>query len=513
MTFRRKEAFLICALGAYVLPSAAQTLGGCAMLPANNVWNSRIDQLPVDANSAAYINTIGASKGLHPDFSSTGYGIPYVIVPGTQPKVPVTFTYASESDPGPYPIPPNAPIEGGASSSGDRHVLVLENTHCILYELYAAYPQTGGSWTAGSGAVFDLGSNQLRPAGWTSADAAGLPILPGLLRYDEVAAGVINHAIRMTAPQTRNQYIWPARHQASSLTGSQYPPMGQRFRLKASFDVTPYSQDVQVILTALKKYGAILADNGSSWYLTGAPDSRWNDTTLHSLGQILGSNMEAVDESGLMTDPNSGAVSTTPTLSGVKLNPAEIVGGTSSTQNQIVLNAPAPAGGATVSLSSSNLALASVPASVLVTAGTATAVFPIRTSAVTSRTAVTIAATYLGVTDTAGLQLDPVSISSLSIAPASVIGGASTTGTITLNAPAGPGGVPVNIASSNSAASAPAAVTVPAGAISTTFTIATYSVTASTAVTFTASVAGAHQNAALTVNTSAPVRRHRRSLD
>ncbi len=221
----RKEMLFACALAAYPsFPAAGQTLAGCAMFPANNVWNTRVDSLPLDANSAAYIATIGAAKGLHPDFSSEGGGIPYVVVPGTQPKVPVVFSSPSESDPGPYPVPPNAPIEGGASSTGDRHVLVLENTNCILYEMYAAYPQADGSWTAGSGAMFPLGSNQLRPAGWTSADAAGFAILPGLVRYDEVAAGAINHAIRMTAPQTRDQYIWPARHEASTLTGNQTRP-------------------------------------------------------------------------------------------------------------------------------------------------------------------------------------------------------------------------------------------------------------------------------------------------
>src|SRR5689334_14201883 len=209
----------------FTLPSFSQTLNGCAMFPADNVWNTPIDTLPVHVNSAAIISTVGATKGLHPDFG-TAYGISYMVVPGSQTKVPVSFTYADESDPGPYPIPPDAPIEGGASSSGDRHVLVLENTNCILYELYSAYPQADGSWKAGSGAKFDLKLDALRPAGWTSADAAGLPILPGLVRYDEVAAGEIRHAIRMTAPQTLNTYVWPARHEASSLTGSQYPPLG-----------------------------------------------------------------------------------------------------------------------------------------------------------------------------------------------------------------------------------------------------------------------------------------------
>src|SRR5450631_2104525 len=280
------------------------------MFPADNVWNVAIDQLPVDANSAAYITTIGASKPVHPDFGTVyagaPNGIPFVVVPGAQLRVPVTFMYAPESDPGPYPIPADAPIEGGAQSSGDRHVLIVDRDAAKLYELFAAYPNTDGSWRAGSGAVFDLTSNALRPATWTSADAAGLPILPGLVRYEEVAAGEIAHALRFTAPQTRNQFVWPARHQASSRTASNYPPMGQRFRLKASVDVSRYGPNVQVILRALKKYGMFLADNGSSWYLSGAPDPRWDDDELHQLGQLHGSDFEAVDESSLMVNPNSG---------------------------------------------------------------------------------------------------------------------------------------------------------------------------------------------------------------
>jgi hypothetical protein len=288
--------------------ASAQTLGGCPVFPADNVWNTPVDTLPVHPNSAAFVATIGAARGLHPDFSATGFGIPFAIVGAGQPRVAVTFQYAGESDPGPYPIPPDAPIEGGPSSTGDRHVLVLDRDACVLYETFSAYPQPDGSWRAGSGAVFDLRSNRLRPAGWTSADAAGFAILPGLIRYDEVVAGEIRHAIRMTAPQTRREYLWPARHFASSLTGAQYPPMGLRFRLKAEFDVTPFPADVRVILRALKKYGMLLADNGSSWYLTGAPDPRWNDNTLRRLREVLGSNFEAVDESGLMLDPDSGVV-------------------------------------------------------------------------------------------------------------------------------------------------------------------------------------------------------------
>jgi hypothetical protein len=284
------------------------------MFPADNVWNTPVDTLPLDAHSAAYIATIGADVGMHPDFGSGTsdgpIGIPYVDVPGTQPKVSVSFDYADESDAGPYPIPPDAPIEGGPDSDGDRHVLVLDRDNCTLYELFYAFPQTDDSWHAGSGAFFDLSSNALREAGWTSADAAGLPILPGLVRYDEVDSGEIRHALRFTALQTRRAYVWPARHYASDLTGTQYPPMGQRFRLRADFDISGFPPQVQVILRALKKYGMFLADNGSAWYLSGVPDERWDNDVLHELQQVPGSAFAAVDESALMVHPDSGQVQT-----------------------------------------------------------------------------------------------------------------------------------------------------------------------------------------------------------
>jgi len=282
------------------------------VFPADNIWNMPVDDLPVDPNSTAYINTIGRNTGLHPDFGSglwqgAPIGIPYVTIPGTQPGVGISFYYPGESDPGPYPIPPNPPIEGGPNSTGDRHILVIDTDHEILYEVYDAYPDGHGGWSAGSGAIFDLNSNDLRPAGWTSADAAGLPIFAGLVRYEEVAAGEIRHAIRFTAPQTRKAYVWPARHHASDLTGAQYPPMGQRFRLKSGFDVSGFGPQTQVILQAMKTYGIILADNGSSWYITGVPDSRWDDDQLHELGSVHGSDFEAVDVSSLMVHPDSGA--------------------------------------------------------------------------------------------------------------------------------------------------------------------------------------------------------------
>ena len=293
--------------------AASAILSVRPMFPRDNVWNVAVDTLAVDANSAAYVTAIGVAKPVHADFGTVyngaPNGIPYVVVPGSQPRVAVSFDYADESDPGPYPVPSDAPIEGGPSSSGDRHVLIVDRDGGKLYELFAAYPNPDGSWHAGSGAVFDLNGNALRPAGWTSADAAGLPILPGLVRYEEVVAGEIPHALRFTAPQTRNAFVWPARHKASSLTGANYPPMGQRFRLKAGVDISSFGPNVQVILRALKKYGMFLADNGSSWFLSGAPDPRWDDDELHQLGRLTGSDFEAVDESALMVDPDSGRTS------------------------------------------------------------------------------------------------------------------------------------------------------------------------------------------------------------
>jgi hypothetical protein len=299
-------------------PIAAQNppqVAGCAVFPIDNIWNVPVDSLPVDTSSSLYIQTIGASTGLHLDFgegvwppgSNAPIGIPWVDVPGNQTQVPITFYYPGESDPGPYPIPPDAPIEGGPDATGDRHVLVVDRDACVLYEVYDAWPVGGGtSWEAGSGAVFDLSSHPLRPDGWTSADAAGLPILPGLVRYEEVAAGAIRHAIRFTAPQTRNEHVWPARHDASSLSGAQYPPMGQRFRLKTAVDISGFSPEVQVILQAMKTYGIVLADNGSSWFISGEPNESWDNDVLHELDVIQGSDFEAVDVSSLMVDPDSG---------------------------------------------------------------------------------------------------------------------------------------------------------------------------------------------------------------
>lgn len=296
-------------------PGEGPTLADCPMFPADHVWNTRVDHLPVHASSNAYIQTIGAERHVHPDFGSglwegAPIGIPYTTVGAGQVRVPISFYYSGESDPGPYPLPADAPVEGappgGVAAGGDRHVLVVDTATCTLYEVFDAVRQSDGSWAAGSGAVFDLGGYELRPTGWTSADAAGLPILAGLVRYEEVAAGVIPHALRFTAPQTAASYVWPARHYASSRTGAEYPPMGTRFRLRADFDSSGFSPETQAIVTALKRYGMILADNGSAWYLSGAPDDRWDNSVLRELRQLSGSDFEAVDASGLMLDPDSG---------------------------------------------------------------------------------------------------------------------------------------------------------------------------------------------------------------
>jgi hypothetical protein len=274
--------------------------GTCTIFPADNPWNTDISALPVMANSDAIIASIGLDTGMHADFGTVWegapIGIPWVEVPGDQPRVPVTFEY-DDSDPGPYPIPPDAPIEGGPDADGDRHVIALDRENCMLYELFAAYPEGGGSsWTAGSGAIFDLRSNALRPEGWTSADAAGLPIFPGLVRYEEVVEqGAIHHALRFTVENSRRAYIHPATHYASELTDENLPPMGLRVRMKADYDCSAYGDEVQVICAALKTYGMFVADNGSNWYLSGAPNPMWNDDALHDIDNITGAAFEVVD--------------------------------------------------------------------------------------------------------------------------------------------------------------------------------------------------------------------------
>jgi len=276
------------------LPSAPH----CSVFPKSSPWNQRIDSLPVAGNSAQIVNSIGAGTGLHADFGSglwdgAPIGIPITVVGRKQPRTRVSFDYADESDRGPYPIPRTVKIEGGRSSTGDRHALIVDRDACRLYELYALYPK-GRGWRAGSGAIWSLRTNKLRPAGWTSADAAGLPILPGLARYDEVRRGAIDHALRFTVQRTRRAYVFPARHYASNSNDPSLPPMGLRLRLKASFDVSGFPRQARIVLVALKRYGMLVADNGANWYITGAPDPRWSNDELHTLDRVKGSDFEVV---------------------------------------------------------------------------------------------------------------------------------------------------------------------------------------------------------------------------
>ncbi|MGH2385637.1 MAG: S-layer homology domain-containing protein [Candidatus Limnocylindria bacterium] len=279
--------------------TGASSPAACTLFPSTNVWNRRVDALPVASNSATMISTIGAGEDLHPDFGEfLGYGIPSNVVGSSTPRASVTFEYDDESDAGPYPIPPSPRIEGG----GDRHLLMWDIDACRLYELFAA-ERTASGWHAGSGAIWDLRSNALRPDGWTSADAAGLPILPGLVRYEEMASGAIEHAIRFTAPLTRSSHIYPARHHAGAGTSASLPPMGLRVRLKADFDMSGFSPRMRVILVAMQRYGMILADNGSPWFFTGTSDVRWDDDELNQLKSLRGSDFEVVNTSGFVNGP------------------------------------------------------------------------------------------------------------------------------------------------------------------------------------------------------------------
>jgi hypothetical protein len=280
------------------------TIGGCPVFPANNPWNTAISARPVHANSSRIIATINASGGrfLHADFGGNGeYGIPFVTVSRNARPWTIRYTaYGDESDPGPFPVPSNAPVEGGASSDGDRHVIVVQRGECRLYELYRAFFRNN-RWEADSGATWNLRTNQLRPRGWTSADAAGLPILPGLARCDEVQAGSVDHALRVTFSQTRKGYVSPARHFASSRTSSAYPAMGMRLRLKSSYDISGFHGQSRVLLTAMRRYGLMVADNGSNWYITGAAQSCWDDDDLNQLKRVPGSAFEVVDTGRVTT--------------------------------------------------------------------------------------------------------------------------------------------------------------------------------------------------------------------
>jgi hypothetical protein len=291
--------------GGVVKPGGGGSIGSCPVFPPDNAWNLDISGAAVDPNSDAYMATMNAgATHLHPDFGSDpSYGIPYVVVPGSQPKVPMSFDYADESDPGPYPIPPDAPIEG--MGQGDAHVLVVDQDNCLLYETYDSHPMGGGtSWHVGSGAIFDLKSNKLRPDGWTSADAAGLPIFAGLARTVEIKSGEIKHALRFTAQKTQDAFVHPATHGASSNTTAGYPPMGLRVRLKASYDISKVTGASLIILTALKKYGMFLADNGSNWYISGATDPSWDDNDLSQIKDVPASAFEVVTVGPITPQPH-----------------------------------------------------------------------------------------------------------------------------------------------------------------------------------------------------------------
>jgi IPT/TIG domain len=324
-------------------PGQEGGLGGFVPFPASSLWNADISSAPVDPNSAALINFIGPGVGLHPDFGSGEYngsiiGIPYQVVDSTQSPVTINFTaYGDESDPGPMPIPLNAPIEGDPNPSGDQHVLILDNANCWLYELYSAQP-SGNSWNAGSAAVWDLTANEQRPYTWTSADAAGLPIFPGLARYDEVAAGAINHALRFTLQNSMAAFTPPASHWAATSTNANAAPMGMRLRLKASFDISSYSATNQVLLTAMKKYGLIMADNGSNMYVSGDPDSRWDNDDLHNLGGVSASDFDVIEMNPIYTQANvpTGAA---PVISSFTASSQSVSPGTQVTLNWMVSGA------------------------------------------------------------------------------------------------------------------------------------------------------------------------------
>ena len=298
---------LLVAVAAPALGAAVRPVPGtaCAPIPADSVWHADVSRLPVHPRSAQWLSHMSPTRQLHPDFGGATYGIPITVVDGTHAKVPVSFEYADESDPGPYPLGSDTRVEEGS----DRHTVVVDRDTCRLYETWAT-ARSGSAWSAGSGAIWDLRSNALRPRGWTSADAAGLPILPGLLRYDEVAAGVVDHAVRFTTNVTDRSFVWPARHQAGSVSDPSYPPMGARFRLKASYDVSRHSAAGQVVLRGFARYGLLLADNGSPWFFQGATDTRWADALLDDLKTVPASAFEAVDASSLQVSADSGAVRT-----------------------------------------------------------------------------------------------------------------------------------------------------------------------------------------------------------
>ena len=502
------------------------------VFPSDNWWNVDVSAAPIDASSANYIAFInnGGTRHLHPDFggeASPGsvaiYGMPYAIVDGSQAKQAVTFDYWDESDGVDYstgqgipfyPLPAqaiNQPhwVEGGSPanvdqrSQQDRHLLVVDCTNRLLYELYNVfYDATQSKWFAGSGAFFDMKTNNRRPDGWTSADAAGLAILPGLVRYDEAwnpAVTDIGHAFRVTVRST-NGYVYPASHRAGSTVGAL--PMGARLRLKTNvggLDPALRTSDpnVQKIFRAMQKYGLIVADNGSDMFITGTFDTRWNSDILNPAFSLLSASDFDVIQLGWK--PSTGA----PALSAVSVNPSQVVGGNPSS-GTVNLTSTAPAGGATVTLSSASTSV-SVPPSVTIGQGASTANFGITTTAVTTQTLSTVSATYSGVTKTTTLTVNPASapppaLAAIALNPVSVVGGGSAIGTVTLTAPAPAGGATVTLGSSKSTlASVPAMVVVAAGTTSKSFTVTTAKSRRSTSVTISASYAGAKKSAVLTV--------------
>ena len=499
------------------------------LFPADNWWNLDISSWPVDGNSANYISFInnGGTRRLHPDFGANDtstangiYGMPYAVVTGVTSAdlQSVQFQYWDESDgvnlntgssfPF-YPIPPEAItqarwIEGGdpgnvdRRSSQDRHLLIVDRDRNYLYELYNVfYSSSQGKWVAGSGAFFDMNTNNRRPDTWTSADAAGLAMLPGLVRYDEVydpTITEIRHALRVTV-RASNGYVFPASHRAGSTSGAL--PMGARLRLKSSVNITQRTSDpnMQKILRAMQKFGLIVADNGSDMYITGTYDTRWNNDILNpAFGNVTASDFEVI-ELGYNPAPTSQA-----SLNSLGLNPLTVIGGQTAT-GTIALTSPAPSGGALVTLSSANPA-ATVPSSVTVPANSSSTNFTINTTSVSATTAGNITATYAGVSKSTALVVNaaaPATLSSVKLNPSMVVVGSSSTGTVNLTSPAPTGGAVVTLASSNSTrASVPPSVTIPAGASSATFNVAT-TVNRKTSVSIAATYGGVTKSATLTI--------------
>ena len=498
------------------------------LFPPDNWWNLDISSWPVDANSANYIAFInnGGTRRLHPDFgglAGTGnaiYGMPYAIVTNVTDAdlKAVEFQYSDESDGVEhatdtsfpfYPIPPEAItqpywVEGGEPgnvdqrSSQDRHLLIIDRDRNHLYELYNVfYSSSQGRWLAGSGAFFDMNTNNRRPDTWTSADAAGLAILPGLVRHDEVydpTITEIRHAFRVTVRAT-NGYVYPASHRAGSTAGAL--PMGVRLRLKSSVDVTQRTSDpnMQKIFRAMQRYGLIVADNGSDMYITGSHDTRWNNDILNpAFRNLTASDFEVIQ---LGYNPPSTAPAT---LNSLAVNPASVSGGQSST-GTLTLSAGAPTAGATVGLTSANPA-ATVPVSVTVPAGASSANFIVTTSAVSSTTAGNITASYAGVSKSAALTVTapaPAAFSTLTLNPRTVVGGSSSTGTVALNKTTATPLVVALTSNKPANASVPATVTIPAGASSATFNIATATTNKKINVSIGASLGGVSKSATLTI--------------